>query len=70
MEMVGAILIVVLLYVITIELWHFVARLSRRAILQRAGAAGNGGRRLALNSTDQGGGKRRLLWVRAIRPRF
>jgi hypothetical protein len=44
MEMVGAILIVVLLYVITIELWHFVARLSRRAILQRAGAAGNGGR--------------------------
>jgi uncharacterized membrane protein len=44
MEMVGAILFAVLLYVITIELWRFVARRSRRAVLQRAGAAGNGGR--------------------------
>jgi hypothetical protein len=69
MEMVGAILFAVLLYVIAIELWRFVARRSRRAVLQQAGAAGNGGRpisgsnprRLALNSTDQGRGKRRAV---------
>ena len=48
MEMVGAILFAVLLYVITIELWRFVARLSRRTVLQRAGAAGNGAGGLAL----------------------
>ena len=44
MEMVGAILFAVLLYAITIELWRLVARRSRRAVLQRAGVAGNGGR--------------------------
>ena len=43
MEMVGAILFAVLLYVITIELWRFVARLSRRTVHQRARAAGSGG---------------------------
>src|SRR5262249_31839812 len=69
MEMVGAILFAVLLYVITIGLWRFVARRSRRAVLQRGGAGGNGGRKIsgsnspgpALNSTAQGGGKRRGL---------
>jgi hypothetical protein len=36
MEMVGAILFAVLLYVITTELWRLVARRSRRAVLQRS----------------------------------
>ena len=42
MEMVGAILFAVLLYVITIEFWRFVAPRSRR-VLQRAAGAAIGG---------------------------
>jgi len=44
MEMVGAILFAVLLYVITTELSLFVARRRARAVLRRTKAAGNGGR--------------------------
>jgi len=40
--MIGAMLFAVALYVITIELWHFAARRSRRAVLRQAGAAASG----------------------------
>jgi len=43
MEMVGAILFAVLLYVITTELSLFVARRRARAVLRRTTAAGSGG---------------------------
>ena len=42
--MIGAMLFAVILYVITIELWHFVARQSRRAVPRQTKAAGSGGR--------------------------
>jgi uncharacterized membrane protein len=42
--MIGTILFAVTLYVFTTELWLFVTRRSRRAVLRRTTAAGSGGR--------------------------
>ena len=63
MENIGAILFAVMLYVITTELWLFVARQRRRSVLRQTTAAGNGGslRRLCCDSIDYGGGKRRAV---------
>jgi uncharacterized membrane protein len=42
--MIGAVLFAVTLYVFTTELWLFVTRRSRRAVLRQARAARSGGR--------------------------
>jgi uncharacterized membrane protein len=45
--MIGAVLFAVTLYVFTTELWLFVTRRSRRAVLRQARAAGSGGQTLS-----------------------